>query len=212
MITLIRWITLKLDKHFDWQQKPIVRLLLQALLGIIVLSVIAFLLAAIYFALHNTNILKTEYLTFDFPLILLMLALINVYYFVYYVFDSWRQGKDPESGKQHKNVFIIQQAAKNIPIKVQNISYFYRSNDANFIRTIDGNDHIFNETLDQAEQALDRHYFFRANRQFIVAFNACDRFEIIENDKLELLVIPQFKDRIIISQKKAPDFRKWIEK
>jgi len=212
IVTLIRWITLKLDKKFDWKEKPIVRLLLQALFGIIILSLVAFLLAAVYFSLHNINILKTEYLSFDFPVILLMLAIINFYYFVYYVLVSWRQSKSTDNDKTHKNVFIIQQAAKNIPVKVEDIAYFFRSNELNFIRTIDCNDYIFNETLDLVEQSLDRNHFFRANRQFIIAFNACERFEIIENDKLELFVTPPFKERIIISQKKAPDFRKWIEK
>lgn len=210
LITLIRWITLKLDKRFNWQERTIVRLLLQSLFGIAALSLVAFLLAALYFDWHNINILNTEYLTFDFPLILLMLTLINVYYFVYYVFVSWRQSKNTESSKNHKNVFIIQQAAKNIPIRVQDISYFYRSNDANFIRTIDGNNHIINETLDQVEQSLDPVQFFRTNRQFIIAFSACERFEIIENDKLELFVKPPYKERIIISQKKAPLFRNWL--
>jgi DNA-binding LytR/AlgR family response regulator len=212
IVSLIRWITWKLDRKYEWQQKPVVRLLLQFLFGIITLSLIAFLLAAVYFALHQKNILKTEYLAFDFPVILLMLMITNLYYFVYYVLVKWKSNNDGASDRSYRNVIIIQQSAKNIPIQVADISYFYRANDVNFLRTIDGNDHIVNDTLDQIEQSLEPTRFFRVNRQFITSYNTWQRFEIIENDKLELFVKPSFKERILISQKKAPDFRKWIEK
>lgn len=212
IVSLIRWITLKLDAKLDWQQKTAVRILLQALLGIGGLSIIAFLLATGYFALHNMNILHTEYLMFDFPVIILMLMLVNFYYFIWYVYVKWNSSKKPTSSTTYKQVIIVQHSAKNIPIKIDNVSYFHRSSEVNFLRTQDGTDYIITDSLDYIESQIDPSHFFRSNRQFIVSFSACERFETIENDKLELFVNPVFKERIIISQKKAPDFRKWIEK
>ncbi len=213
VVTLIRSITLKLDEKFDWQQNPIVRILLQSVFGICFLSMIAFLLAAVYFAVHDLNILETEYISYDFPMVILMLMLINFYYFVYYVAVTWAKSKNAKHvTTTYKKVIIVQQGAKNIPIIVDDIAYFYRSNEENFLRLKNGTDYLITSALDAMENKLDPHYFFRVNRQFLISFSACERFEPVENDKLELFTNPSFKEPIIVSQKKAPDFRKWIEK
>lgn len=232
IITFIRFVTIKLDNKFDWRYKIAARASLQVLFGIGTPALIAFLLAAIYFALHHMNILHTEYLIYDFPVIVLMLALVNIYYLLYYVLVLWRKttGKAPETVKievneypkelikegtkpdKYRQVIIVQVAAKNIPIMVQDISYFFRQNENNFLRTKDGTDFYVNEPLEYYEQSLDPLLFFRANRQFLVAFSTCERFENIENDKLELFVNPQYKGRVIISQKSAPSFRRWINR
>ena len=107
-------------------------------------------------------------------------------------------------------MIIVQRAVKNIPVNVMDIAYFFRLNEENFLRTIDGTDFLITSALDYFEDVLDPVDFFRVNRQFLVNFNSCQRYEIIENDKLELIVSPAYKERIVISQKRAPDFKAWI--
>src|SRR5690606_32868411 len=138
-------------------------------------------------------------------LVVAMLLVINLYYLVYYIVVAWR-GERSATSKTYRQVVIVQRAAKNIPINVRDIAYFFRLNEENFLRTIDGTDYLITSALDYFEDVLDPVDFFRVNRQFLVNFNSCQRFETKENDKLELFVSPEFKERIVISQKRAPAF------
>lgn len=212
LVSLVRWICLKLDKRLDWQEHPVTRPLVQVTTGIGVMCMVAYAGAAVYFAAHGLDVRNTEYISLDWPLIIAMLFIINLYYLIYYVVVVWRQiGKQTqEQSVRYRQVFIVHVAANNIPINTNNIAYFLRQNDENFLRTKDGKDYLMTDALDHIEGMLDPNDFFRGNRQFIVSFEACDWFEVIENDKLELFVKPSFRERIIISQKRAPAFRKWM--
>lgn len=170
----------------------------------------SYLAAAVYFAVQGIDIRETVYQTIDWPLIVTMLIVINLYYLVYFILVIWRKEGNAEESGNYRQVIIVQVAAKNIPIKVQDIAYFFRLGNENFLRTHEGTDYLISEALDHMESRLDPVEFFRANRQFLVNFHACQRFEAIENDKLELFVIPVFKERVIISQKRASAFKTWI--
>lgn len=228
LLTLVRWICLKLDARLDWQDHPVARSIAQVGAGVGLLCLVAYLLAAVYFMVQGLDIRDTLYIGFDWPLIIAQLFICNLYYLIYYVVVVWKkhrftdgitdsrefmvEGEASSEVIHYRKVFIIQVAAKNIPIATADIAYFYRLNEENFLRTFDGEDYVLNESLEYYEQAVDPDAFFRANRQFLVAFKACQRFEVIENDKLELFVDPSFKERINISQKRAPVFRRWLDR
>lgn len=215
LLSLVRWICLKLDRWLDWREHPVARPFAQLGAGIGLLCLVAYLLAAIYFVLHGMDIRDTVYIELDWPLIIAQLFIANLYYLVYYIVVVWKHSQSSESKNEkphYRQVIIVQVAAKNIPVKVGDIAYFFRQNDENFLRTKAGVDYLISESLDYYEQALDPLMFFRSNRKFIVSFAASVRFENIENDKLELFVIPSYTERIIISQKRAPAFRKWMNR
>lgn len=209
LVSLVRWICLRLDQRLDWQQETAFRGVAQAITGVGLLSLLAYLAAAVYFATHGIDIRDTVYLSLDWPLVVAMLLVINLYYLVYYIVVAWR-GERSATSKTYRQVIIVQRAVKNIPVNVMDIAYFFRLNEENFLRTIDGTDYLITSALDYFEDVLDPVDFFRVNRQFLVNFNSCQRYEIIENDKLELIVSPAYKERIVISQKWAPDFKAWI--
>ena len=59
---------------------------------------------------------------------------------------------------------------------------------------------------------LEETLFFRANRQFIINLKAFHYFTNEENGKLEVQLIPEHNDSVIISQKRAPVFKDWLNK
>ena len=62
------------------------------------------------------------------------------------------------------------------------------------------------------EEELDRHTFFRANRQHIINIGFVKSFKPCENVKLLVETsIPDINHSIIISQETAPKFRKWMQ-
>jgi hypothetical protein len=219
LINEVYWATIKLDKRYDWKQHTAERIGLQLLFGLTLPSVTAFLLATIYFAMFGYNILNTYYLQFDFPVIVIMILLLNVYYLAFYFYRQWQMAEskvvttgivNKEETHKGKEVFVVQQGVKNIPLPIETICYFYHDGEYNFVRTCDREDFMIVQALDEIQQQLPGKQFFRVNRQMIVNFTACQHFEQSDFGKLELFVTPATKYPVIISQKRAKQFKEWI--
>lgn len=91
LLLYIIWLfTRYLDGKFDWQQHTVKRIIAQVVLGIILPAGFSVLLAWIYFRMYGYDISETPYFSSDFPVIVLLLCLANLYYFIYYlVFHFW---------------------------------------------------------------------------------------------------------------------------
>lgn len=230
VITTVRYVTILLDRKFDWMQQTLVRILMQVLMGWAIPSIVAFLLAAIYFASFGHNILHTLYIRIDFPVIVLLILVINLYYFCYYLVQHRQeqiQDKpelNPEA-KSGKTIIIIHTPTKSIPIKLENICYVYILQGSTFIRTFDmaalQDSYLVNETLKEMEEMLDPRMFFRTNRQMIVQITAIVSFRQGKNQTLELTLTPTLHQEgadipdsvsklITVTEDRVSKFKKWI--
>src|SRR5690606_32021692 len=81
IIQLIYFITVRLNKVYIWHEQPLLRFLWQLLLGFLTPAVAVFLLVALFFRIYSIDVFHTEYISQDYPLVLLMLLCINLYYF-----------------------------------------------------------------------------------------------------------------------------------
>ena len=221
LVSFVNLVTIRLDRRYDWKQRAVLRAGLQLCFGLLLPALLAFLLAAVYFLCFGYHILDTLYLKYDFPVIVLMLVLLNAYYLEFYFYRQWRISENkmslPASGSgstvtNGKEVFMVQRGANTIPLPVTAIAYFYREGDYNFLRTFDTESYLVSQTLDEVESQLDAKLFFRANRQLIVQHKACSRFSPLEFGKLELFVNPPSKEPIVISQRRAKSFREWMQR
>jgi len=66
-------------------------------------------------------------------------------------------------------------------------------------------------SLDQIEKLLDRHQFFRINRQYIVHIDAIRKILTYYNSRLILQLQPDAGADVIISRERVADFRNWLE-
>jgi hypothetical protein len=214
LITTINLISAALDKRYDWREDTVVRTAMQLLCGVVIPSILAFLLAFLYFRLLSIDIFRTLYLKYDFPVIVLMLVLSNVYYFAYYFYKQMGLPPEPNMSPNihgvSKEVFIVHRGAKNIPLRLDAIGYFYHDQQYNFVRNMDGEDFLIPETLDQVQKELDTKRFFRVNRQMIVSIYACKYFESLEYGKLKVFVEPHYKPEIIVSRERSNGFKEWL--
>jgi LytTr DNA-binding domain len=109
-------------------------------------------------------------------------------------------------------ILVAVSGNKNIPIPVETIAYFYKEGNYTTLKTFQSETYLLNHSLDELMKLLEETLFFRANRQFIINLKACHYFTNEDNGKLEVHLIPGYDDEVIISQKRAPAFKEWLNK
>ncbi|MCX2680969.1 LytTR family DNA-binding domain-containing protein [Galbibacter sp. EGI 63066] len=228
LVELIAYVTRRLDRYYDWKKNPVPRTALQVVFGVLLPAVVDFLLAALYFRLFGMNIIEdTYYLVYAFPYIVSLILLFNLYYLVYYfilrstIFErKVRQLRPVERNtggggrkRKEKEVFVVSSGAKNIPVPVEGIGYFYHDQGHNYLCTFEGKRHLVTWSLNKLEGQLSRERFFRVNRKMIVNYKACKHFEPARYGKLELFLEPEAEIQpVIVSQGRARRFKEWVER
>jgi two-component system response regulator LytT len=97
-----------------------------------------------------------------------------------------------------------------IPVSINEVAYFYAEDKIVFLITQDEKKYMVNFSLEKLEEELDPSLFFRANRQYIISVNSIINVHTYFNYKLKVDVNPQIEGEIIISRKKAKDFKEWL--
>ncbi len=119
----------------------------------------------------------------------------------------------PETAAFNKiKILIAVSGNKNIPIPVETIAYFYKDGNYTTLKTFQSETYLLNHSLDELMKLLDEALFFRANRQFIINLRACHFFTNEENGKLGVHLVPAVDAELIISQKRAPAFKEWLNR
>lgn len=85
LVEYIYRIVLFMDKRYPWGEHLLQRICLQFVLGVIIPSLGAFLMAALYFNFYGVNILKLNYHLYALPFITSLITLFNFYYLIRYL-------------------------------------------------------------------------------------------------------------------------------
>lgn len=108
--------------------------------------------------------------------------------------------------------YLVYHQDKLIPLAVDDISWFYKSNQVTYACTISNKKYIIDDALDKIQNEVSSVNFYRANRQFIVSKNAIENISIYFNGRLIVNILPKPDERIIVSKVKATDFKNWLSK
>jgi hypothetical protein len=211
------FVSRRLDRKYDWVHKPLQRGLLQALFGVVITSVITFLLASLYFYARGINVFDTLYLRIDFPLVVCLLLVMNLLFVLQYLYRHIRHSAhrvDVNAGARPEiknfDSLIVRTGNHTLSLPLAEAAYFYLLDDNRYVQTFQGRKLMVAENLEELEAKLDNLLFFRANRQVIISRGACTGYSTIEFGKLELICEPAFHTGIIVSQRKAREFRQWL--
>src|SRR5688572_22502142 len=110
-----------------------------------------------------------------------------------------------------KNRLIGRKRDEHVGLGVDEIAFIYRNEMLVVVVDKQEKKYLCDKTLSDLEAELDEASFFRANRQYIVNIDYIRSFKVFEKVKLEVfLKIPQAEHQIIVSQKTAPLFKKWV--
>ena len=108
--------------------------------------------------------------------------------------------------------YLVYHQDKLIPLAVNDISWFYKSNQVTYACTISNKKYVIDDALDKIQNEVSSVNFYRANRQFIVSKNAIENIAIYFNGRLIVNILPKPDEKIIVSKAKATDFKNWLSK
>jgi DNA-binding LytR/AlgR family response regulator len=216
VVTIVSRATRFLDRRFDWFQRTVGRIALQIAWGVLVPALVVFLSASGYFAYFGINIFRTDYLYFAFPYIILLIVIFNVYYYTYYLFLRLKKEKaeledisNSSPKRDYRQQIKAYDGIATIVLQVSQIAYIFLEGRQVIIRDKDGKDFLTDGVLDDIESEIDPTIFFRLNRQLIVSRDSCNGYTPIEFGKIQVPLSPGFTGDTIVSQRKAPTFKKW---
>lgn len=106
--------------------------------------------------------------------------------------------------------YLVYHQDKLIPLEVNDISWFYKSNQVTYACTISNKKYVINDALDKIQNEVSAVNFYRANRQFIVSKNAIENIAIYFNGRLIVNILPKPDEKILVSKAKATDFKNWL--
>ncbi len=98
-----------------------------------------------------------------------------------------------------------------IYVKAKEIAYLQFTKGATWATTFQGQRMPLDYSLDQVEKLLDKHVFFRINRQFIIHIDAIKKITAYYNSRLILQLQPVIEEDVIISRERVTDFKSWLE-
>lgn len=82
----VHYVTIRLDKNFDWQRRPYRRAGLQLSLGVLLPVVLAYYIMMLYFKYFDgRDIHDSQYMLIDFPHMVYFIIMLNLYYVIHYL-------------------------------------------------------------------------------------------------------------------------------
>ncbi len=110
----------------------------------------------------------------------------------------------------YRQRFLVKTGQRMISVDTRQAAYFFTRNSVSFMVTQNQQKVIVEYTLDELETMLDPRYFFRANRQYIIAHNSIRAIHPWFNSKLKVELSQPVDDDIIISREKSAVFKQWM--
>ncbi|MBS1507240.1 MAG: response regulator transcription factor [Bacteroidetes bacterium] len=112
----------------------------------------------------------------------------------------------------YQSSLLVHVREKIIPVKVNDISFFYYSNGVVSIGLSNGQSHFVGEQMDTLESKLDPSNFFRVNRQYIINRNSIAEIERYFSRKLSVRLTRNVPEPITIGKLKVTSFLEWMKK
>ncbi len=112
--------------------------------------------------------------------------------------------------RDEQKVFLIPVRDKIIPLRIEQVAFFYTTDEKVKATDYEGNQYPMDRSLDKLLKILSDDDFFRANRQFIVARNAISDINVWFGNRLSLNLKIKTPERIVISKDRVPEFKRWF--
>ena len=217
----VSFTTHQLDKRLDWAAVPVKRLAAQGMAGVVGASLLALTVSYTQYRwIDPEHVFGTDsFWQIEFPVIVLFVCFINCLYLgiSYYRWqESKRQLAAPappvESSPAYLTGLLVTSGLRKIQVSAEEVALICLEHGVTWVVTFDNTRYHVDEPLQTLQERLDPTSFFRVNRQTIVQLSACYSYQSAEYGKLKLRLVPPLGSELLISQKTAPAFRKWMQR
>lgn len=126
----VHYVTIQLDKRFEWRRKPYRRAGLQLLLGIMLPVVLAYYIMMLYFRfVDGRDIHDSQYMLIDFPHMVYFIIILNLYYVIHYLvvelmvmYHLWQnelrtKDKDGQNNEYQQELPLNETAARDLQVE-----------------------------------------------------------------------------------------------
>ena len=113
--------------------------------------------------------------------------------------------------KSYKSTFLVSFRDKMIPVNTDDIIFFKITDDAVELCTKSKDRYRLSWSLDHIESMVDPKSFYRANRQYLIAYHAIKEVESYFDRKLLIKIDQLSSEPIIVGKAKSTDLLKWLE-
>jgi DNA-binding LytR/AlgR family response regulator len=115
------------------------------------------------------------------------------------------------SHEKKRSRIIVKKGLEFQTVKLEDVAYFFTEHKLIFLVDKDGKKYLADKNnLADLEEDLDKKYFYRANRKYIISANFIKRFKPLERSKISVELTLAVNEEIIVSQENAASFKKWI--
>jgi len=115
--------------------------------------------------------------------------------------------------QEYQKRFLIESGTTYRYLQVEEIAYFrVQSGRYLIIVAKDGQQYLYENTLERLEQRLDPVRFFRINRQFIINIESIKHMESYDSRRIKIDTNPDCKDELIVAMTKVVEFKDWLNR
>jgi len=126
--------------------------------------------------------------------------------------NNFPQFPDPFSHSDKKRSrILVKKGMEFQTVRVEDTGYFFTEHKLVFLVDKENRKYMAEKNnLSELEEELDKNYFYRANRKYIINANYVKRFKPLERSKISVELVLPVNEEIIISQENSASFKKWI--
>ena len=114
-----------------------------------------------------------------------------------------------EADRQYRQRWVVQFNDRIVPVKTEQIAYFFSENKFNYLVTFDGQKYLVDSTIDAILGDLDPAKFFRINRGCILSLSCIDS-AVKDTGRLVAEVHPSTDANFTVTRSRVDDFIKWL--
>ncbi|MFC0605439.1 LytR/AlgR family response regulator transcription factor [Winogradskyella pulchriflava] len=113
--------------------------------------------------------------------------------------------------REYKKRFSVKVGQHLKLINIEDIECIYSENKGTYAYTKEGRNYLLDLTLDQLEDELEPHVFFRISRKFYVNINAIKDMVSYTNSRLQIKLNHFNEQEVIVARERVKDFKHWLE-
>jgi DNA-binding LytR/AlgR family response regulator len=113
--------------------------------------------------------------------------------------------------REYKKRFSVKVGQHLKLINIEDIECIYSENKGTYVFTNEGRNYLLDSTLDQLEDDLEPHVFFRISRKYYININAIKDMVSYTNSRLQIKLNHYNEQQVIVARERVKDFKNWLE-